>query len=120
MAVTMAVKTAKNAKKAKKRSTGPKIIQFEYFGVDKKGKKVKGDISATSAAIAKSELRRQGVITKKIKKKPMPLFGGKAAKITPTDVCIFTRQLATMMKSGVPLVQSFEITAEGLEKSKHA
>lgn len=111
----MAVKTAKAKKSKSSKDKGTKIIQYEYFGVDKKGKKVKGDISAASIAMAKSALRQQGIITKRIKKKPMPLFGGKQQKITPSDVCIFTRQLATMMKSGVPLVQSFEITAEGLE-----
>ena len=107
----MATKAAKKTQKAQV----AKIVQYEYHGVDKKGKKLKGDISAPSITVAKAELRRQGVITKRIKKKPKPLFGGKQQKITPSDVCIFTRQLATMMKSGVPLVQAFEITAEGLE-----
>jgi len=112
----MAVKAATGAKGVKsKKSKVVKTFQYEYVGLDKKGKKIRGDCSATSTAIAKSELRRQGVVVKKLKKKSQPLFGGSKQKIGPGDICIFTRQLATMMKSGVPLVQSFEITAEGLE-----
>ena len=65
--------------------------------------------------MAKAQLRKQGVIAKSVKKKPKPLFGGGGKKIRPADVAIFTRQLATMMKAGVPLVQSFDIVAEGLD-----
>lgn len=114
----MAVKAAKANKlksKAKTKVKGNIVYQYDYQGIDRSGKKIKGEFSATSIALAKAELRRQGIIVKKIRKKTQPLFGGKTQKITPTDICIFSRQLATMMKSGVPLVQAFEITAEGLE-----
>jgi len=93
----------------------PKMSVYSYQGIDKKGRKVKGEINSTGTALVKSELRKQGVVVRKVKKKPKPLFGGNGKKITPNDIAIFTRQLATMMKSGVPLVQSFEITAEGLD-----
>jgi type IV pilus assembly protein PilC len=65
-------------------------------------------------ALVKAQLRKQGIIPDKVKKKPKPLFGG-SKKITPFDIAMLTRQLATMMKAGVPLVQSFDIVADGLE-----
>ena len=89
-------------------------IEFTYEGTSRAGTKVKGEIYALSETIAKSELRKQGINPIKVRKKPQPLFGG-AAKITPADIAIFARQIATMMKAGVPLVQSFEIIGEGNE-----
>ncbi|MFL0804432.1 MAG: type II secretion system F family protein [Agarilytica sp.] len=89
---------------------------FVYKGVDKKGNKIDGEISSTSAALAKAQLIKQGVRATGVKKKPKPLFGGgKGKKIKPLDIAVFTRQMATMMKAGVPLVQSFEIVADGSE-----
>lgn len=87
---------------------------FLYRGVDRKGKKVEGEISGTSSAIIKAQLLKQGVRAQKVRKKPKPLFGGKKA-IKPMDIAIFTRQMATMMKAGVPLVQSFDIVADGVD-----
>lgn len=90
---------------------------FVWSGVDKSGRATKGEITASSSSMAKAQLRRQGIKTKTVKKKPKPLFGsGKGKPIKPADIAIFTRQLATMMKAGVPLVQSFDIVGEGLEK----
>jgi len=90
---------------------------FAWEGTDKSGRKSKGEITSTNANVAKAELRKQGINPTKVKKKSagfaIPGMGG--GKITPTDTAIFTRQLATMMKAGVPLVQSFEIVADGLE-----
>jgi len=87
---------------------------FIYKGVDKKGAKVQGEMSGVSTALVKSQLRKQGITTRSVRKKPKPLFStGKP--ITPMDISIFTRQMATMMKAGVPLVQSFEIVAEGVD-----
>jgi len=85
---------------------------FTWTGKGKDGKIVKGELSASSVALVKAELRKQGIIPKKIAKKSKPMFGGDK-KITSADISVFSRQLATMMKAGVPLVQSFEITAEG-------
>ncbi|MBN7795392.1 type II secretion system F family protein [Parahaliea mediterranea] len=92
---------------------------FTWSGIDKNGKTTKGEIQASSSAMAKAQLRRQGVKIKSVRKKPKPLFGsGKGKPIKPADIAIFTRQLATMMKAGVPLVQSFDIVAEGLDKQR--
>ena len=89
-------------------------VEFTYQGTDRKGKKVKGEIYALNDTLAKTELRKQGINPLRVKKKPQPLFGG-AAKIKPQDIAIFSRQIATMMKSGVPLVQSFDIIGLGHE-----
>ena len=89
-------------------------VAFIYKGVDSKGNKVEGEISGNNPALIKAQLRRQGIIANKVQKKPKPLFGGKK-KVKPSDIAIFTRQMATMMKAGVPLVQSFEIVADGLD-----
>ena len=91
---------------------------FTWNGTDKSGRTAKGEIHAASSAMAKAQLRRQGIKPKTVRKKGKPLFGGQGKPIKPADIAIFTRQLATMMKAGVPLVQSFEIVAEGLEKPR--
>ncbi|WP_444886935.1 type II secretion system F family protein [Microbulbifer sp. JMSA008] len=90
-------------------------VAYIYKGVDSKGAKVQGEISGTSPALIKAQLRKQGIIASRVQKKPKPLFGGGKKKVKPSDVALFTRQLATMMKAGVPLVQSFEIVADGLD-----
>ena len=82
---------------------------FEWEGRDKAGKSVKGEIRAAGENQVKASLRRQGVLPTKIKKRRMR--SGKSIK--PKDIAIFTRQLATMMKAGVPLLQSFDIVGRG-------
>ncbi len=91
---------------------------FIWNGTDKAGHSSSGEIRAASSAIAKAQLRRQGIKPKTIKKKAKPLFGSGGKPIKPADIAVFTRQMATMIKAGVPLVQSFEIVAEGSEKPK--
>lgn len=86
---------------------------YLYKGRSRDGRVVEGEMSATSAALAKAQLRRQGILPRTVRKKPKPLFGKK--KIKPAHIATFTRQLATMTRAGVPLVQSFEIVAEGEE-----
>jgi len=93
----------------------PEQVDFIWEGKDKNGKVNKGVFSAKSEAVAKAELRRQGYRITKIKFKPKPLFGKRAKAITPGDIAIFSRQLATMLKAGVPLVQSFDIVGKGNE-----
>ncbi len=88
---------------------------YIWQGTDKSGNKTKGEIQSASQALAKAQLRKQGIVPSKVKRKPKDLFGPKKQKITPADIAVFTRQLATMMKSGIPLVQSFEIVGESLE-----
>ena len=92
-----------------------KEATFTWQGQDAKGKTAKGETKGTSAAMVKAQLRKQGIKPTKVKKKPKPLFGTSKQAIKPMDVAIFTRQLATMMKAGIPLVQSFEIVGEGLD-----
>jgi len=89
-------------------------IEFTYEGTDRKGTRVKGEIFALNDTLAKGALRKQGINPIRVKKKPQSLFGGQA-KIKPVDIAIFSRQMATMMKSGVPLVQSFDIIGTGHE-----
>ena len=89
---------------------------FAYDGVDRKGIKIKGELPARNMALAKVTLRKQGININNIReKRKNPLEGLMKKKVTTLDITIFTRQLATMMKAGVPLVQSFEIVAEGLD-----
>lgn len=89
---------------------------FIWEGKDKKGQKATGETMGKSIALVKADLRRQGINPTKVRKKPKPLFGGGGkTKITPADIALFARQLATMMDSGVPLVQSFEIIGKGHE-----
>ena len=92
-------------------------VQTMYLwqGTDKQGNKTKGEIQGSSQALVKAQLRKQGVSPTKVKRKAKDLFGPRKQKIKPSDIAIFTRQLATMMKSGIPLVQSFEIVGESLE-----
>ena len=89
-------------------------VAYVYKGVDNKGNKVQGEINGSNPALVKAQLRKQGIIANRVQKKPKPLFGGKK-RVTPADIALFTRQLATMMKAGVPLVQSFDIVADGLD-----
>ena len=89
---------------------------FTWSGTDKSGRPGKGEIMAISQAMARAQLRQQGIKPNNVRKKPKPLFGGKGKAIKPADIAIFTRQLATMLKAGVPLVQSFDIVEDGLEK----
>lgn len=90
------------------------LLDFVYDGLNRRGEKVKGEMTSRSLELAKAQLRKQGVQVRNIKKKPKPLYEFKKS-IKPLDIAIFVRQLATMMKAGVPLVQSFEIVADALE-----
>ena len=93
-----------------------KNLSFEWEGTNRKGQKVKGDTSGPNLATVKAQLRKQGIQPGKVKKKATPLlnFGG-SGKITSADITFFTRQMATMMKAGVPLVQSFDIVGDGVD-----
>lgn len=92
-----------------------KTSTFIYQGSDRRGTKVKGEIVGKSQALVRAELRRQGINATKVQKKFEFNIGGSKQKITSQDTTIFMRQMATMMKAGVPLVQSFEIVADGLD-----
>lgn len=89
-----------------------KLKQFSWTGTDSRGKEIFGEMQAPSESLVRVTLRTKGIIIKKIKKQsPINSKG----KITPSDIAIFTRQLATMMRAGVPLLQSFDIVANGHE-----
>lgn len=90
-------------------SKSVKETVFAWEGKDKSGKTVKGELRAGSETIVNVTLRKQGIMVTKVKKKSFT--SGK--KITDKDITLFTRQLATMMKAGVPLLQSFDIVAKG-------
>ena len=86
---------------------------FTWEGTDRTGKKVKGKVVSTSEAAVRTELRRQGVLPTRVRKQSM-LFR-KQGRVTPGDIALFSRQLATMMTAGIPLVQSFDIVGAGHE-----
>ncbi len=87
---------------------------FSWEGTDRKGSKVKGELSGASPALVKAQLRKQGINPQKVRKKSVSLFGA-GKKVKPMDIALFTRQMATMMKAGVPLLQSFDIIGEGFD-----
>ena len=91
-----------------------KTSVFVWEGTDKKGGKIKGELSGQTPALVKAQLRKQGINPLKVRKKPVSLFSA-GKKIKPLDIALFTRQMATMMKAGVPLLQSFDIIGEGFE-----
>jgi len=88
---------------------GPKEFIFAWEGKDKAGRIVRGEIRATGEAVVNHTLRRQGILVQKVKKQKV----GRGGKIREKDITLFTRQLATMMKAGVPLLQSFDIVGKG-------
>lgn len=88
---------------------------YGYKGVDKRGAKVQGEINSSSPALAKAQLMKQGISASSVSKKTKPLFGGGGKAIKPMDIAVFARQMATMMKAGVPLVQAFDIVSDGLD-----
>ncbi len=92
----------------------PKTSTFVWEGKDRKGAVVKGELNGQNPALVKAQLRKQGINPTKVRKKGISLFGA-GKKIKPMDIALFARQMATMMKAGVPLLQSFDIIADGLE-----
>ncbi|MDA3914407.1 type II secretion system F family protein [Oleiagrimonas sp.] len=105
---------AKNASKTgASRASVSKLVVYEWVALDKRGKKMKGEMQSKTATLVKAELRRQGMNPQTVREKPKPLFGSAGSRVKPHDVAIFSRQIATMMASGVPMVQAFEIIAGG-------
>ncbi|KUM41459.1 type II secretion system F family protein [Pseudomonas sp. EpS/L25] len=91
-----------------------KLGNFTWEGTDRKGTKVKGEMTGLNPALIKAQLRKQGINPTRVRKKSVSLFG-KGKKIKPLDIALFTRQLATMMGAGVPLLQAFDIIGEGFD-----
>jgi type IV pilus assembly protein PilC len=94
------------------------LLTFVWSGKDKRGKVLKGERVGRSEVLIKAELRQQGITANSVKRKPKPLFGGAGRRITPSDIAVFSRQLATMLTSGIPLVQSFTIIAAAAENPR--
>lgn len=94
-----------------------KRATFKWEGTNRRGQTVKGDMSGQNAPMVKAMLRKQGIVPTKVRKEATPLFGlsSKGKKITMADITFFTRQMATMIKSGVPLVQAFDIVGDGVD-----
>jgi len=91
------------------KARGPKEFNFLWEGRDKGGKVIRGELRSVSEAAVNATLRRQGIIVQKVKKQKY----GRGGKVTEKDISLFTRQLATMMKAGVPLLQCFDIVSKG-------
>ncbi|MFK3974698.1 type II secretion system F family protein [Pseudomonas sp. NPDC087358] len=89
-----------------------KASVYTWEGLDKKGTKITGELSGHNPALIKAQLRKQGINPTKVRKKTISIFGA-GKKIKPLDIAFFSRQMATMMKAGVPLLQSFDIISEG-------
>lgn len=91
-----------------------KTSQFSWEGTNRQGAKIKGELSGINPALVKAQLRKQGINPIKVRKKSASLFSA-GKPIKPMDIALFTRQMATMMKAGVPLLQAFEIIGEGFD-----
>ena len=91
------------------KTSDKKDAVYEWEGKDRNGKQVRGELRAAGENQIKASLRRQGITPTKIKKRRM----SSGRPIKPKDLAIFTRQLATMMKAGVPLLQAFDIVGRG-------
>lgn len=96
------------------KQTETKLDTFQWVGVNSRGKKLEGELSGQSIALIKAQLRKQGITPSKVKRKAKPLFGIKSVqKITPKDIALITRQIATMLMAGVPLIQTIEMIGSG-------
>ena len=103
----MATKAAAPARKPEQ------ALVFAWEGTDRKGNRVKGESRAGTIALVRADLRRQGIMPLKVRKKSSSIFTNRKKKITTKDIAIFSRQLATMMSAGVPMVQAFDIVGRG-------
>ena len=97
----------------KSRASISQMQTFTWVGIDKRGVKIKGEQVSKNASLVKAALRQQGINPQVVKTKAKPLFGKAGKTIKGRDIAIFSRQLATMMSAGVPMVQGFEIVAGG-------
>jgi type IV pilus assembly protein PilC len=106
----MATATAKKASVS--REINP-LQTYVWVGKDKRGVVMKGEVTGRNINLVKADLRRQGIVPTKVATKPKPLFGEAGSSISAREIAIFSRQIATMMKAGVPMVQALEIIASG-------
>lgn len=111
MAIATASKNIRAAGAA--RAAVSTLVMYDWTALDKRGKRMKGEMQAKNASLVKAELRRQGMNPQQVRERSKPIFGASGSKVKPQDVAIFSRQIATMMASGVPMVQAFDIIANG-------
>ncbi len=111
MATAAASKAARERGKA--RASVKQTSIYQWTALDKRGRRMKGEMAGKNASLVKAELRSQGMNPQSVKEKPKPLFGDSGKRVTPGDVAVFSRQIATMMASGVPMMQAFDIIADG-------
>jgi type IV pilus assembly protein PilC len=109
-ATKAAVRTQTQAQSG--RNLNPMSV-FVWVGTDKRGKKMKGEQLAKNANLLRADLRRQGISPSVVKPKPKSIFGNSGSRIKAREIAIFSRQLATMMQSGIPMVSAFEIISGG-------
>lgn len=114
-----ATKTAVRAQTAATTGRNPNPLEmFVWQGTDKRGKKMKGEQLGKNANMVRADLRRQGINPTVVKPKPKSIFGKAGKRITAHEIAIFSRQLATMMQSGIPMVSGFEIIAGGQKNQR--
>jgi len=94
-----------------------KTVTFSWEGKDRQGAVLKGEMNGQNPNLVRAQLRRQGINATKVRKKPVSLFAA-GKKIKPMDIATFTRQMATMMKAGVPMLQSLDLIIEGQENPR--
>jgi type IV pilus assembly protein PilC len=97
-----------------KQAEKKELTTFQWVGVSTRGKRLEGELNGANMALVKAQLRKQGITPSKVKRKPKPLFGFKSKqKITPKDIALVTRQIATMLLAGVPLIQAIDMIGSG-------
>ena len=116
-ATKAAVRTQTQAQTPAPRNSNP-MSMFVWVGVDKRGKKMKGEQMAKNANLLRADLRRQGINPSIVKAKGKSVFGNSGSRITARDIAIFSRQIATMMQAGIPMVSAFEIIGGGQKNPK--
>jgi type IV pilus assembly protein PilC len=110
---TVTAATKNTRQQGAQRAQISQMPTYEWVALDKRGKRMQGSMPAKNASLVKAELRRQGMNPQSVKERAKPLFGGSGKAVKHRDIAIFSRQIATMMASGVPMVQSFDIIADG-------
>ncbi|MBN8480619.1 MAG: type II secretion system F family protein [Xanthomonadales bacterium] len=113
MATTATARAGIKTSAGKSRAAVSQLTTFTWVGLDKRGQRMKGEHQSKSVGLVKAELRRQGINPQTVKEKAKPLFGKTGKTIKSRDISVFSRQLATMMAAGVPMVQGFDIVAGG-------
>lgn len=110
---TVTAATKNTRQQGAQRAQISQMPTYEWVALDKRGKRMKGSMPAKNASLVKAELRRQGMNPQTVRERSKPLFGSSGSTVKPRDVAIFSRQIATMMASGVPMVQAFDIISDG-------